>query len=164
MLYRPDVCNCTMPYVHPTVPAVCRTGPCLDSYRWKSIKTCTKIGLGGWGPKFDFGKLPHVLMPEHCRVVEYLVCSSFLATASLLSAPSAAVGASVPQVYTVHTSVTFCTSGKHISAIVCTSGKYISATVCTSSKHISDSVDIRLHRHQDTGQGVPRRAGKPEAV
>ena len=31
MLYRPNVCNCTMPYVHRTVPAVCRTGPCLDS-------------------------------------------------------------------------------------------------------------------------------------
>ena len=36
MLYRPDVCNCTMPYVHRTVPAVCRMGPCLDSRSGRS--------------------------------------------------------------------------------------------------------------------------------
>ena len=45
MLYRPDVCNCTMPYVHRTVPAVCRTGPCLDSRSGRSYTSETRVIL-----------------------------------------------------------------------------------------------------------------------
>ena len=43
MLYRPDVCNCTMPYVHRTVQAVCRTGPCLDSWSGRSYTSETPV-------------------------------------------------------------------------------------------------------------------------
>ena len=43
MLYLPDVCNCTMPYVHRTVPAVCRTVPCLDSRSGRSYTCETRV-------------------------------------------------------------------------------------------------------------------------
>ena len=43
MLYLPDVCNCTMPYIHRTVPTVCRTVPCLDSRSGRSYTCETRV-------------------------------------------------------------------------------------------------------------------------
>ena len=37
VLYCPDVCNCTVLFAPRTVPAVCRTGPCLDSSSGRSV-------------------------------------------------------------------------------------------------------------------------------
>ena len=53
MLYHPNVCNCTMPYVHRTVPAYAVRYPCLDSRSGCSYTSETTVWVLSVHPYFD---------------------------------------------------------------------------------------------------------------